>query len=57
MLKHVQEFPEIHVTFNFTPSLLLQIRDYISGKATDEQFLLFKKKAEELDDEEKNGPI
>jgi alpha-amylase/alpha-mannosidase (GH57 family) len=53
MLKHVQEFPEIHITFNFTPSLLLQIRDYISGKATDEQFLLFKKKPEDLNNEEK----
>ena len=53
MLKHVQEFPEIHVTFNFTPSLLLQIRDYSSGKSTDEQFLLFKKRVEELNDEEK----
>jgi alpha-amylase/alpha-mannosidase (GH57 family) len=53
MLKHVQEFPEIHVSFNFTPSLLLQIEGYVSGKATDEQFLLFKKKAEELTEEEK----
>lgn len=53
MLKHVQEFPEIHVSFNFTPSLLLQIEGYVSGKTTDEQFLLFKKKAEELTEEEK----
>jgi alpha-amylase/alpha-mannosidase (GH57 family) len=53
MLKHVQEFPEIQASFNFTPSLLMQIRDYVSSSATDEQFLLFKKKAEELNDDEK----
>jgi alpha-amylase/alpha-mannosidase (GH57 family) len=53
MLKHVQKFPEIQVTFNFTPSLLLQIYDYKAGKTTDEQFLLFKKKAEELTDDNK----
>jgi len=53
MLKHVQEYPEIRVTFNFTPSLLLQIKEYMSGRTTDEQFLLFKKKVEELNDKEK----
>ncbi|KPK71618.1 hypothetical protein AMJ87_06985 [candidate division WOR_3 bacterium SM23_60] len=53
MLKHVQKFPEIQVTFNFTPSLLLQIKDYMSGQITDEQFLLFKKKPEDLNEEEK----
>lgn len=53
MLKHVQEHADIHVTFNFTPSLLLQIRDYMSGRTTDEQFLLFKKKVEELNEKEK----
>ena len=53
MLKHVQNYPEIQVTFNFTPSLLQQIHDYRTGKCTDRQFLLFKKKAEELTPEEK----
>jgi len=53
MLKHVQNYPEIQVTFNFTPSLLQQIHDYQTGKCTDRQFLLFKKKAEELAPEEK----
>ncbi len=53
MLKHVQKFPGVQVTFNFTPSLLIQIRDYMTGKATDEQFLLFKKNAEELSDDDK----
>jgi alpha-amylase/alpha-mannosidase (GH57 family) len=53
MLRHVQKFPEVHVTFNFTPSLLLQINDYKTGKSTDKQFLLFRKKAEDLTEEER----
>ncbi len=53
MLKHVQKFPGVQVTFNFTPSLLLQIHDYQTGKCTDQQFLLFKKKAQDLTIEEK----
>ncbi|KPJ70620.1 hypothetical protein AMJ52_09650 [candidate division TA06 bacterium DG_78] len=53
MLKHVQKFPDIQVTFNFTPSLLLQIHNYKTGECTDRQFLLFKKKAEELIPEER----
>lgn len=53
MLQHVQNHPEIKITFNFTPSLLLQIHDYQTGRCTDQQFLLFKKRAEELTVEEK----
>jgi len=53
MLRHVQNFPDIHVTFNFTPSLLLQIKDYKDGRCTDRQFLLFKKRTEELTVEER----
>ena len=53
MLKIVQRYPNIHVTFNFSPSLLLQIQDYQSGRCTDYQFLLFKKNAEDLSLEEK----
>lgn len=55
MLKHVQNYPEVHVTFNFTPSLLKQIDDYRTGVCTDEQFLLFKKKAEELTVEDRKN--
>ncbi|HEC78908.1 MAG TPA: hypothetical protein ENI34_07175 [candidate division WOR-3 bacterium] len=55
MLKHVQKFPGIEVTFNFSPSLLLQINDYKNDRCTDEQFLLFKKRAEELTIEEKKN--
>jgi alpha-amylase/alpha-mannosidase (GH57 family) len=53
MLKYIQKFPSLHATFNFTPSLLLQIQDYQKNSVTDRQFLLFKKKAEELTVEER----
>jgi len=53
MLKHVQDFPQVQVTFNFSPSLLMQIQGYQSGEYTDRQFLLFKKRADQLSAEEK----
>ncbi|MGB9719878.1 MAG: hypothetical protein ACPL28_00135 [bacterium] len=53
MLKNLQQFPEIHATFNFTPSLLIQIQDYKENGFTDRQFVLFKKRAEDLTIEEK----
>jgi len=53
MLKHIQKFPDIHATFNFTPSLLIQIQGYRENKFTDRQFILFRKKAEELTIEER----
>ncbi|MBI3292485.1 MAG: hypothetical protein HYZ73_06715, partial [Elusimicrobia bacterium] len=31
----VEEYPAIRVTFNLVPSLLIQLEDYASGKATD----------------------
>lgn len=53
MLKNLQKFPEIHTTFNFTPSLITQIQDYNENGFTDRQCLLFKKRAEDLTLEEK----
>src|SRR5690348_10774994 len=35
MVKILDEFPNIHQTFNLVPSLLIQIEDYASGKAAD----------------------
>ena len=32
----LEEFPGVRVTFNLVPSLLWQIRDYASGKLTDD---------------------
>ncbi len=53
MLKHIEEFPEIHATFNFTPSLLILIDAYQHDRVTDRQFELFKKDAGNLTLEEK----
>ena len=53
MLRHVQKFPDIHVSFNFTPSLLLQIESYKNKTCTDKQFLLFKKPAAQLSPDDK----
>lgn len=35
MVKVLEEFPNVHQTFNLVPCLLLQIEDYVSGKASD----------------------
>jgi alpha-amylase/alpha-mannosidase (GH57 family) len=35
MVKLLDEFPDIHQTFNLVPSLMLQIQDYLSGAAQD----------------------
>ncbi|MEO0122931.1 MAG: glycoside hydrolase family 57 protein [candidate division WOR-3 bacterium] len=53
MLKNLQNFPQIHATFNFTPTLLMQLQEYKENKCTDRQFLLFKKPAENLTIEDK----
>ncbi|MGQ9817004.1 MAG: hypothetical protein ACUVQ3_03510 [bacterium] len=53
MLKNLQKYPRVHATFNFTPSLLIQLKDYVENGFTDRQFLLFKKRAEDLTLEDK----
>ena len=35
MVKLLDEFPEVHQTFNLVPSLISQIQDYVSGAAHD----------------------
>ncbi len=47
------EFPNIKQTINFTPSLLLQIEEYVSGKAKDKIQILSSIKANELSYENK----
>ncbi len=53
MVKILDEFPEVHQTFNLVPSLLLQIEEYASGKALDPFLRLALKKAEDLEPGEK----
>jgi alpha-amylase/alpha-mannosidase (GH57 family) len=53
MVKILDEFPLIHQTFNLVPSLLIQIEEYASGKASDPFLNLALKSAEELTEPEK----
>lgn len=49
----LEEFPDVHQTFNLVPCLIEQINEYASGKARDKYRRLSGKKAEELGAEEK----
>ncbi len=44
----LDEFPDIHQTFNLVPSLIDQLQDYASGKAKDQLLEITRKKAENL---------
>lgn len=53
MVKLLDEFPNIHQTFNLVPSLIVQIQDYVSGRANDPFFRIASKPADGLDFAEK----
>ena len=48
MVKLVDEFPDVHQTFNLVPSLVAQIQDYASGEARDPFLDLVSKPAVDL---------
>jgi alpha-amylase/alpha-mannosidase (GH57 family) len=48
MVKVLEDFPDIHQTFNLVPSMLAQIEEYASGEAVDPFFRIALKPAEEL---------
>ncbi|MDZ4802120.1 MAG: glycoside hydrolase family 57 protein [Bryobacteraceae bacterium] len=48
MVKVLEDFPEIHQTFNLVPSMLAQIEEYASGAAADPFLRAALKPAEEL---------
>jgi alpha-amylase/alpha-mannosidase (GH57 family) len=52
MVQILEEFPEVHQTFNLVPSLLAQIDEYATGSADDPFLRMALKPAEELTDEE-----
>ncbi|MEW6685228.1 MAG: glycoside hydrolase family 57 protein [Candidatus Edwardsbacteria bacterium] len=52
MVEILDNFPAIHQTFNLTPSLLEQIKDYSEGKASDLHLELSKKPASALTEED-----
>src|SRR5258705_1344439 len=52
MVKLLDEFPNVHQTFNLVPSLITQIQDYVSGTAQDPFLQVAAKPAKDLTPEE-----
>jgi len=53
MVKLLDEFPNVHQTFNLVPSLMTQIQDYADGTAHDPFFDVAAKPARDLSSEER----
>jgi alpha-amylase/alpha-mannosidase (GH57 family) len=53
MVKLLEEFPEVHATFNLVPSLIAQIQDYVAGTASDPFLDVVAKPAGELSSSER----
>lgn len=53
MVAILDRFPKIKLNFNLVPSLLIQLEDYASGKASDQFLELTLKPAKELTEDEK----
>jgi len=54
MVKLLDEFPDVHQTFNLVPSLITQIQDYASGSARDPFLDVVSKPARDLSPEERH---
>src|SRR5262252_10462309 len=53
MVKLLEEFPNVHQTFNLVPSLVEQIEDYVAGRAVDPFLEVAAKPARELSEDDK----
>jgi len=53
MVKLLDEFPQVHQTFNLVPSLITQIQDYVSGDAQDPFLQVAGKPAKDLTEKER----
>ena len=53
MVKLLDEFPQVHQTFNLVPSLITQIQDYVSGDAQDPFLRVATKPAKDLTQQER----
>src|SRR6266478_5515322 len=53
MVKLLDEFPQVHQTFNLVPSLITQIQDYGSGEAQDPFLQVASKPAKDLTQDER----
>ena len=54
MVKILEDFPEVHQTFNLVPSMLVQIEEYASGLAVDPFLRAALKPAEQLTEHEQS---
>src|SRR6201998_929598 len=52
MVNLLDEFPDVHQTFNLVPSLIAQIQDYVAGTAQDPFLQVAAKPARDLSPEE-----
>src|SRR5947209_20098785 len=57
MVKLLDEFPEVHQTFNLVPCLMAQIQDYVSGAARDPFLEVATRPSSELDFAERRFAI
>ncbi|RPJ83797.1 MAG: glycoside hydrolase, partial [Acidobacteria bacterium] len=48
MVQVLEDFPEVHQTFNLVPSMMLQVQEYAEGKAIDPYLRVAAKAAENL---------
>ena len=53
MVRLLDEFPDVHQTFNLVPSLITQIQDYVAGTAQDPFLQVAAKPAKDLNPEER----
>jgi alpha-amylase/alpha-mannosidase (GH57 family) len=53
MVRLLDEFPQVHQTFNLVPSLITQIQDYVSGDAQDPFLQVATKPAKDLTPQER----
>src|SRR5207245_5065633 len=53
MVKLLDEFPDVHQTFNLVPSLVTQIQDYVTGTAHDPFLHVAAKPAKDLTADER----
>ncbi len=53
MVKLLDEFPQVHQTFNIVPSLVQQLQDYVAGTASDPFLDVVSKPAAELEPKER----
>src|SRR5205823_14412837 len=53
----LEEFPDVHQTFNLVPSLIVQIDEYAAGRANDASFDLAFRPVDELSAEDRGAIV